>query len=55
MNLLTLLTSTLEGSGLSNIVVLVGCKNFSLITEQYVDGVTESNLLEKTISVRTES
>jgi len=55
MNLLTLLNSILEGNGLSNIVVLVGCKHFSLITELYVDRVTESKLLEKTISVRTES
>jgi len=46
MKLLTLLTSTLEGRGLSNIVVLVGFKPF-LINEE------ECNLLGKTISVRT--
>ena len=48
MKLLTLLTSTLEGSDSSNIVELVGWKPLSLISEQYVKGrQLESKLLKR--------
>jgi len=56
MKLLTLLTSILEGSDSSNIVVLVGWKSFSLIIEQYVKGGTVSvKIVEKKITVRSVS